>query len=458
MYPVDMLYTPQPEANYLHAAVTTVFQIHTSQGKGDILVFLTGQDEIEACQESLEETARALGNQIRELIICPIYANLPTEMQSKIFEPTPEGARKVVLATNIAETSITIDGVVFVIDPGMVKQKSYNPRTGVESLMAVPCSRAAAKQRAGRAGRVAPGKCFRLYTKHAYLSELEEDTVPEIARTNMSMVVLMLKSLGINDLLRFDFIDRPPDDTIIRALSLLYGLGAFNDRGELTKTGRRMAEFPVDPQLSRALLASEKYKCTEEVLTIVSMLQESASIFFRPKDKKMEADQARQNFVKTGGDHFTLLNVFNEWADTGFSIPWTYENYVQVKALTRVRDIRDQLSGLCERVEITPESNPDQTDVVPIQKAILTGYFNNCARLSRSGDSYKVMKAGGNHSVYIHPSSCLFQAQPPPRCILFYELVLTSKEYVRQVITIDPKWLLEGIFLFSLKSDLKRPG
>lgn len=179
--------------------------------------------------------------------------------------------------------SITIDGVTFVIDPGMVKQKSYNPRTGVESLMAVPCSRAAVKQRAGRAGRVAPGKCFRLYTKHAYLSELDEDTVPEIARTNMSMVVLMLKSLGINDLLRFDFIDRPPDDTIIRALSLLYGLGAFNDRGELTKTGRRMAEFPVDPQLSRALLASEKYKCTEEVLTIVSMLQESASIFYRPK-------------------------------------------------------------------------------------------------------------------------------------------------------------------------------
>lgn len=326
----------------------------------------------------------------------------------------------------------------------MVKQKSYNPRTGVESLMAVPCSRAAAKQRAGRAGRVAPGKCFRLYTKHAYLSELEEDTVPEIARTNMSMVVLMLKSLGINDLLRFDFIDRPPDDTIIRALSLLYGLGAFNDRGELTKTGRRMAEFPVDPQLSRALLASEKYKCTEEVLTIVSMLQESASIFFRPKDKKMEADQARQNFVKTGGDHFTLLNVFNEWADTGFSIPWTYENYVQIKSLTRVRDIRDQLSGLCERVEISPESNPDQTDVVPIQKAILSGYFNNCARLSRSGDSYKVMKAGGSHSVFIHPSSCLFQSQPPPRCILFYELVLTSKEYVRQCITIDPKWLLEG--------------
>jgi pre-mRNA-splicing factor ATP-dependent RNA helicase DHX16 len=153
-FPVDIHYTPQPEANYLHAAITTIFQIHTTQPKGDILVFFTGQDEIDAALENLHETSRALGNKIAELIICPIYANLPSEMQAKIFEPTPEGARKVVLATNIAETSITIDGVVFVIDPGFVKQNSYNPRTGMSSLTVVPCSRASANQRAGRAGRV----------------------------------------------------------------------------------------------------------------------------------------------------------------------------------------------------------------------------------------------------------------------------------------------------------------
>ncbi|KDR82656.1 hypothetical protein GALMADRAFT_32856, partial [Galerina marginata CBS 339.88] len=192
-FPVDIHYTPQPEANYLHAAITTVFQIHTTQPKGDILVFLTGQEEIEACHENLQETARALGNKIRELIICPIYANLPSEMQAKIFEPTPEGARKVVLATNIAETSITIDGVVFVIDPGFVKQNSYNPRTGMSSLTVVPCSRASANQRAGRAGRVGPGKAFRLYTKWAFSNELEANTVPEIQRTNLGMVVLLLK-------------------------------------------------------------------------------------------------------------------------------------------------------------------------------------------------------------------------------------------------------------------------
>ena len=221
-----------------------------------------------------------------ELLVCPIYANLPSEMQAKIFEPTPEGARKVVLATNIAETSITIDGVVFVIDPGFVKQNSYNPRTGMESLVVVPvsiyflfatricmtwllyvlqCSKASANQRAGRAGRVGPGKAFRLYTKWAYQNELEENTVPEIQRTNLGMVVLLLKSLGINDLIGFEFMDPPPGETLMRALELLYALGALNDRGELTKLGRRMAEFPVDPMLSKAIISSENYSCTDEV-------------------------------------------------------------------------------------------------------------------------------------------------------------------------------------------------
>ena len=246
-----------------------------------LLAGFQGQEEIEAAHENLQETARALGNKIAELMICPIYANLPSDMQAKIFEPTPEGARKVVLATNIAETSITIDGVVFVIDPGFVKQNSYNPRTGMSSLVVVPvrtrdsshkqcltlmqCSRASANQRAGRAGRVGPGKAFRLYTKWAFANELEENTVPEIQRTNLGMVVLVLKSLGINDLIGFEFMDPPPGETLMRALELLYALGALTHTGELTKLGRRMAEFPVDPMLSKAIIASEKYQCTDEV-------------------------------------------------------------------------------------------------------------------------------------------------------------------------------------------------
>jgi HrpA-like RNA helicase len=241
-FDVEILYTKAPEADYLDAAVVTVLQTHITQPfPGDILVFFTGQEEIEAAVETLTERTKGLGARIKELLICPIYASLPSEQQAKIFEPTPPDARKVVIGTNIAETSLTIDGICFVIDTGFCKQKTYNPRSGIESLIVTPISQAQAAQRAGRAGRTQPGTCFRLYTSWAYAHELEENTVPEIQRTNMNSVVLMLKSLGIHDLLHFDFMDPPPAEMLIRALEQLYALGALNDRGELTKLGRRVA-------------------------------------------------------------------------------------------------------------------------------------------------------------------------------------------------------------------------
>lgn len=302
MFNVDIMYTKAPEANYLDAVVVTVLQIHVTQPvPGDILVFLTGQEEIETAAEILNQRLKGLGSRVRELSICPIYSTLPSDMQAKIFEATPEGARKVVLGTNIAETSLTIDGICYVIDTGFCKQKSYNPRTGMESLIVTPISKAAAQQRAGRAGRTQAGKCFRLYTSYSYLHELEDNTVPEIQRTNMGNVVLMLKSLGIDDLLNFDFMDRPPAETLMRALEQLYALGALNDRGELTKLGRKMAEFPLDPMMSKAVIVSEQYKCAKEVVTIVSMLSIGSSVFYRPKDKAVHADNAKINFARGGG-------------------------------------------------------------------------------------------------------------------------------------------------------------
>ncbi|EEQ83450.1 adenosinetriphosphatase [Blastomyces dermatitidis ER-3] len=453
-YPVDIHYTSQPEANYLAAAITTVFHIHISQGAGDILVFLTGQEEIEAAEQSIQETARKLGSKIPELIICPIYANLPSELQAKIFEPTPPGARKVVLATNIAETSLTIDGIVYVIDPGFVKENVFNPRTGMESLVVTPCSRASAGQRAGRAGRVGPGKCFRLYTKWAFYNELEENTTPEIQRTNLNGVVLMLKSLGIDQLLDFDFMDPPPAETLIRALEQLYALGALNDHGDLTKVGRQMAEFPTDPMLAKAILAADKYGCVEEVLSIIAMLGEASSLFFRPKDKKIHADSARARFtIKAGGDHFSLLNVWNQWVDSDFSYVWARENFLQQRSLTRARDVRDQLAKLCDRVEVTITS-AGANDLVPIQKAITAGFFPNAARLQRGGDSYRTVKNG--QTVYLHPSSTLFEVNP--KWVIYYELVLTSKEYMRSNMPLQPEWLVEVAPHYHKKKDLETLG
>ena len=374
-YPVDVYYTKAPEANYLAAAITTIMQIHVTQDKGDILLFLTGQDEIDSAVETLGAITRSLGSKIKEMILCPIYSTLPPDLQSKIFEPTPEGARKVVLATNIAETSITIDGIVYVIDPGFVKQKSYNPRSGMESLIVVPCSRASANQRAGRAGRVGPGKCFRLYTAWAFQNELEENTIPEIQRTNLGNVVLLLKSLGINDLINFDFMDPPPPETLIQALGQLYALGALNDRGELTKLGRRMAEFPLDPMLSKTLIASEKYGCSDEIVSIVGMLSVQNAVFYRPKDKAIHADKARKNFFRPGGDHLGLLAVWNAWVETNYSTQWCFVNFIQHRSMKRARDVRDQLMGLMERVEIKLVANDDAGNTVPIRKTVASGFF-----------------------------------------------------------------------------------
>lgn len=453
-YPVDIHYTPQPEANYLAAAVTTIFQIHITQPRGDILVFLTGQEEIEAAELNLQETARKLGSKVPEMIICPIYANLPSELQSKIFEPTPPKARKVVLATNIAETSLTIDGIVYVIDPGFVKENVYNARTGMESLVITPCSRASANQRSGRAGRVAPGKCFRLYTKFAFHNELDDSTMPEIQRTNLNSVVLLLKSLGINNLIEFDFMDAPPAETLIRALENLYALGALNDKGALTKLGRQMAEFPTDPMLARSILAADKHGCVEEVLSIIAMLGESASLFYRPKDKKILADSARARFtIKEGGDHFSLLNIWNQWVDADFSYVWARENFLQQRSLTRARDVRDQLAKLCDRVEVTITSVGAQ-DLVPIQKSITAGFFPNAARLQKGGDSYRTVK--NSMTTYLHPSSTLFEVNP--KWIIFYELVLTSREYMRGNLPIQAEWLAEAAPHYHKKKDLDALG
>ncbi|KAB7494274.1 putative pre-mRNA-splicing factor ATP-dependent RNA helicase mog-4 [Armadillidium nasatum] len=368
-YPVHIYYTLTPEANYIDAAT-----------------------------EILQERIKALGSKIKELIILPIYANLPSDMQAKIFEPAPPNARKVILATNIAETSLTIDGIKYVIDPGYAKQNYFNARSGMESLVVVPISKASANQRAGRAGRVGPGKCFRLYTQWAYENEMEENTIPEIQRVNLGNVVLQLKSLGIHDLINFDYLDPPPAETLILALEQLYALKALNHKGELTSTGRKMAELPVDPMMSRMILSADQYKVVEEILTIAAMLSVNGAIFYRPKDKAVHADTAKKNFFHPDGDHLTLMNVFNEWVGTDYSSQWCYENYIQHRSMKRARDIRDQLVGLMERVEVELSSNP--CDSIAIRKAITAGYFYHIARFSKGG-MYKTAKKG--QTVLLHP-------------------------------------------------------
>ncbi|XVF79006.1 hypothetical protein PTKIN_Ptkin14bG0184400 [Pterospermum kingtungense] len=342
-YPVEIYYTKTPEADFLDAAVVTLLQIHVSQPPGDVLVFLTGQEEIETVEEILKRKIR--------------------------------GARKVILAKDIAETSLTIDGIKYVIDPGFCKMKSYNPRTGMESLLVTPISKASANQRAGRCRRAGPGKCFQLYTAYHYI-ELDDNTPPEIKRTNLASVVLSLKNLGIHDLVNFDFMDPPPAEALQEALDLLFALAALNKFGELTKIGRRMAEFPFDPMLSKMIVASDKYKCSDEVISIAAMLSVENSIFYYPKDKQVHIDNARKNFhTRNVGYHIALMKVYNSWRETNYSTQWCYEKYIKVRSMTRARDIRYELEGLLKKVGIELASSPN--DLEPIKKAIMSGKFTN---------------------------------------------------------------------------------
>ncbi|KAK2442987.1 Pre-mRNA-splicing factor ATP-dependent RNA helicase DEAH1 [Trifolium repens] len=325
--------------------------------------------------------------------------------------------------------------IKYVIDPGFYKMKTYNPRSGIESLLVTPISKASAMQRAGRSGRTGPGKCFRLYTANSFQDELEDNTPPEIQRTNLANVVLTLYSLGIEyeKLLSFEFMDPPPADSIMKSMELLYNLGALNGRGKLTKVGRRMAEFPLDPMLSKMIVASEKYKCSDEIISIAAMLSVGNSIIYRPKDKQVHADNARMNF-HTGdvGDHIAHLNVYNSWKETNYSSQWCYENYIQVRSMKRARNIRDQLAGLLERVEIELTSNSNDIDA--IKKCILSGFFPHAAKLQKNGTYGRVKP---QQTVHIHPSSGL--AEVVPRLVLYHELVLTTEKYMRNLTEIKPE-------------------
>ncbi|PHH85731.1 hypothetical protein CDD83_11244 [Cordyceps sp. RAO-2017] len=435
-FPVEILYSREPESDYLDTALVTVMQIHLTEPKGDILLFLTGQEEIDTACEILFERMKALGPSVPELIILPVYSQLPTEMQSRIFEPAPPGSRKVVIATNIAETSITIDQIYYVVDPGFVKQNAYDPKLGMDSLVVTPISQAQANQRAGRAGRTGPGKCFRLYTEAAYQSEMLPTTIPEIQRQNLAHTILMLKAMGINDLLHFDFMDPPPVNTMLTALEELYALSALDDEGLLTRLGRKMADFPMEPSLAKVLIAAVDHQCSDEMLSIVAMLN-LPNVFYRPKEKQQQADQKKSKFFDPHGDHLTLLNVYNAWKHSGYSNPWCFENFIQARSMRRAKDVRDQLVKIMDRYKHAVVSCGRDTQKV--RRALCSGFFRNGARKDPQ-EGYKTLIEGT--PVYLHPSSALFGKQA--EWVIYHTLVLTTKEYMHCTTSIEPKWLVEA--------------
>nr|CDS28337.1 pre mRNA splicing factor ATP dependent [Hymenolepis microstoma] len=443
-HPVEIFYTPEPERDYLEAAIRTVIQIHVcEESEGDILLFLTGQEEIEEACKRIQREVESLGPEVGELRCIPLYSTLPPNLQQHIFDPPPprrkNGAvgRKVVVSTNIAETSLTIDGVVFVIDPGFAKQKVYNPRIRVESLLVTAISKASAQQRAGRAGRTRPGKCFRLYTERAYQQEMQDNTYPEILRSNLGTVVLQLKKLGIDDLVHFDFMDPPAPETLMRALELLNYLAALDDDGNLTDLGSMMAEFPLDPQLAKMVIASCDYNCSNEVLSITAMLS-VPQCFVRPPDAKKAADEAKNRFAHVDGDHLTLLNVYHAFKQNQEDPQWCYDNFINLRSLKSADNVRVQLSRIMDRFSLRRSSTEfsSRDYYLNIRKALVSGFFMQVAHLERTGH-YLTVK--DNQIVQLHPSTVLTHK---PEWVLYNEFVLTTKNYIRTVTEVKPDWLV----------------
>ncbi|KAM9908320.1 hypothetical protein OXX69_006077 [Metschnikowia pulcherrima] len=451
-HPVEIYYTPEYQKDYLDAAIRTVLQIHATEDEGDVLLFLTGEEEIEeACRKiSLEGDELIREQGCGPIKVYPLYGSLPPHQQQKIFDPAPENhqpggrpGRKIIVSTNIAETSLTIDGVVYVVDPGFSKQKVYNPRIRVESLLVSPISKASAQQRAGRAGRTRPGKCFRLYTEEAFKKELIEQSYPEILRSNLASTVLELKKLGIDDLVHFDFMDPPAPETMMRALEELNYLQCLSDEGDLTPLGRLASLFPLDPMLAVMLIGSPAFKCSEEILSIVALLS-VPNVFVRPASARKRADEIKMSFAHPDGDHLTLLNVYEAFnSDDAYNVglhQWCRDNFLSYRSLLSARSVRSQLRRIMERHELelvsTDYSSPKYWD--NIRKALAAGFFMQVAKKKSGNKGFLTVK--DNQDVLIHPSTVLSKES---EWVIYNEFVLTSKNYIRTVTNVRPEWLVE---------------
>ncbi|EPS93502.1 hypothetical protein FOMPIDRAFT_144381 [Fomitopsis schrenkii] len=449
-HPVEVFYTREPEPDYVEAAIRTVLMIHRTEDPGDILLFLTGEEEIEDVCKQIKLKADDLLNQdpdsVGPLVCIPLYPSLPPQQQQRIFDAAPAArtqdgppGRKVVVSTNIAETSLTIDGIVYVVDPGFSEQKVYNPRIRVESLLISPISKASAQQRAGRAGRTRPGKCFRLYTQRDFMKELDEQTHPEILRTNLANTVLELVKLGIKDLVRFDYVDAPAPEMLMRALELLNHLAALDDDGNMTTLGGIMAEFPLDPQMAKLLIVSPEFSCSNEILTIVAMLS-VPTIWLRPPNQRREADAAKALLTIPDGDHLTLMNVYNNYQQNLNDKQWAWDNYLSQRALQQADNAREQLQRNMKRLGIDLVTTTDPKRLYQnIRQALVGSFFMQVAH-KEEGENGMYLTVKDNQVVNLHPSCGL---HPQPEWVIFNEFVLTTKPYILTVSEVRPEWLLE---------------
>ncbi|KAH8675793.1 P-loop containing nucleoside triphosphate hydrolase protein [Xylariales sp. PMI_506] len=454
-YPVDIKHTQTPVPDIREALFHQITTIHEQEPlPGDILAFLTGQEEIEAAQRRLEEYSASLASDVPKILACPLYGQLSVQAQQAAFQPAPKKfTRKVILATNIAETSVTVPGVRYVVDCGKAKVKQYRSRLGMESLLAKPISKSSALQRTGRAGREGPGKCFRLYTSDAY-DALQDADLPEILRNDVLGAVLTMKARGINDIFSFPLMDFPDIESIEKALIHLHFLDALADDGTITDIGRKLALFPVSAPYGRVLLAAAEpqFDCLIEVIDIISCLTAGESIFYQlqMEEQQEETEEARKALYRREGDLLTYLTTIQQYtAEHADRVEWCKKRKINGRNMKQALNIRAQLRGLCLKEKLLREKpEPDPQPFVPssperaegLIKCFMKGFVTKCALLAPDG-SYVTTQ--GKHVVAVHPSSVLHGQKK--EAIMFLEHVFTQKNYAKKVTAIQADWIVETL-------------
>jgi len=434
MFPVEVEWAEEDtkENDMADAVIAKVSRIHRFSNEGDILVFMTGEADIRKVVTGLEEL------KLSGVVILPVYGSLPPEDQKKIFLQY-HGRRKIVVATNIAETSITVDGVVYVVDSGLIKQAGFDPLSGIQSLDIVRHSQSGCDQRAGRAGRTQSGVCYRMYTKEDY-ERRPKYTEPEIRRTSLASIVLAMEDIGIENIKDFDFVDPPEAEAFREAYETLIALGAI-ERGKkgLLEIGKAMARLPLEPRIARMVLEAEKYNCVEAVATIAALLS-VRSIFARPKGKEKEADAAHEYFKEQhpDSDLMVYLDVWNEYEESGFSTPWCFENFLNSKSLDEVKKIRTQLFDILKLNGIEITENGSDEDIM---KAVAAGLVYNLFHKEGTGFDYTGVLRNCRF-VFVHPGSTLF-SYVSPRWFVATSIVQTTKVFARGCSRVDIEWLPE---------------
>jgi ATP-dependent helicase HrpA len=443
MYPVEIEYRPAAQTNDLPALVgkigDTVAEIEEGGKPGDVLIFLSGEREIKACIAEL--AGRPFS---KKLQLLPLYSRLSNEEQEKVFDDFP-GKRKVIVATNIAETSLTIDGIIHVIDSGLAKMNFYNPKTFTSSLIEIPISKASSNQRKGRAGRTQPGICYRLYP-HKDFESRELFTLEEIFRTDLSEVVLRMAELGIKDFESFDFLSQPEREGIASAVETLSLFDAIDDNRDLTETGRMMVEFPMLPRHSRSIVeAIMRYPSViEEVLIAMSFLTTS-SPYLLPQGEELDARKAHHTFRDENGDFISYLLLYRAFMRSTDKDGFASKYYLDYKTMMEIANIKEQLEEIVSELGVPITSGGDTATYL---KAVSRGLIQFTCRRSGNG-IYRSLTA---EKIAIHPSSVMYQKNP--RYIVAGEIVKTTRMYARTVSELDASWLLNiSPALSSLISD-----